>query len=167
MQHATLSTPPRTLLRVASSINDDALLPLRVPAPTIAFLHLLGKQCEHSTKPLGSFLLRVQSSQLADEIIRIVSPAELQTLRAEIKCLERAQEKVAADQEWNQAADLRDQVRPLKDRLRLKCQNVVIDVQPDHILRAIASLGFDQLMDLAGAETGGVESADTPNHGTC
>lgn len=163
MQHASLSSVPRMLLRVASSINDDAFIPLRVPAPTIAFLHRLGKQCDHSTKPLGRFLLLVPCSQLVNQIIRSMLPGEFQELRAELECLHQAKEDAVAKQEWKQAAVLRDQMDSLKDRLRQMCQDVVIDIQPDHVLGAISNLGFDQTVELAGRECGNVESTVAPN----
>jgi hypothetical protein len=70
-------------------------------------------------------------------------PAELKRILADIEQLECQKEKAVADQEWDQAMVLRDQQRLLKDRLPQVGQNV-IDIQPDDVLQAIYSLGYDQ-----------------------
>jgi hypothetical protein len=150
MQHAPLLSVPRMLLRVASSINEDTTLPLRVPDLTISFLRRLCSQCDHSTKPLGRFLLLVPCSRLVDEIIRILLPKELQDLRAELERLQVTKEEAVANQEWQRAAALRDQADLLKDRLRQMGQVNAIDVQPDHVVQAIANLGFNEAIDLTG-----------------
>src|SRR5271168_5412290 len=84
MQGAPLTSVLRMLLRVATSINEDPCLPVRVPDSTIAFLHRLGEHCDHSTKPLGRFLALFSRSQLGDEIIRSLLPAEFRGLREEL-----------------------------------------------------------------------------------
>src|SRR5579872_4061627 len=108
MQHAPLYSVPRMLLQVASSINDDTSLPLRVPDSTINFLHELGKQCNHSTKPLGRFLLTVRCSQLADQVIRLVLPEEFFKLRMELQDVQCTKEEAVAQYDWKRAAALRD-----------------------------------------------------------
>jgi hypothetical protein len=147
MQHAPLFSVPRMLLRVASSINEDTTLPLRVPVLTISFLRRLGSQCDHSTKPLGRFLLLVPCSRLVDELARILLPGEFQELRAELKRLQVLKEDAIANEEWQQAVALRDQTDSLKDRL---FQVEEIEVQPDHIVQAISNLGFNDAIDLTG-----------------
>ncbi len=148
MKHAWLRSVPAMLIEAASAINDDDLLPLRVPASTFAFLYRLGKQCDHSTKPLARFLLRVHRSQLVEEIIRGLLPAEhssaLGALRAELEPLQREKEEAVANQDWEHARAVRDKTEPLKDRIRQKCKEAFIPVQPDDRLQAISRLGFDQ-----------------------
>src|SRR4051812_33047138 len=117
VQHVPLHSVPRMLLRVASSINEDATFPLRVPIATISFLHSLGSQCNHSAKPLGRFLLLISCSRLSEEIFRILLPHEIQELRAELERLRIAKESAVANQEWHLAITLRDQQASLKDRL--------------------------------------------------
>jgi len=136
------------LLRVASSINEDTTLPLRVPVLTISFLRRLGSQCDHSTKPLGRFLLLVPCSRLVDEISRILLPREFQELRAELERLQVLKEEAVANQEWQRAGALRDQTDALKDRLRQLGEGNAIDVQPNHVLQAIGNLGFNEAIDL-------------------
>lgn len=148
MPHAPLSSVPQMLLRVASSINEDTTLPLRVPILTVGFLRRLGRQCDHSTKPLGRFLLLVTCSRLVDEIIRILLPREIQKLRAELERLQMAKEEAVVNQEWQQAVALRDQSHLLKDRLRQMGQVNAIDVQPEHVVQAIGRLGFNEVIDL-------------------
>jgi UvrB/uvrC motif. len=138
------------LLQVASSINEDTTQPLRVPVLTIRFLHLLGRQCDHSTKPLGRFLLLIPHSRLVDEIGRLLLPSEFWESRAERERLQRLKEEAVANQEWERAAAIRDQGYSLLDRLRQMSEGNTIDVQPDHILQAIANLGFDGEIDLTG-----------------
>jgi hypothetical protein len=140
------------LLRVASSINGDSSSPLRVPTPTIDFLRRLGEQCDHSTKPLGRFLLGVPTARLTAEIVRGLLPKDFHELRSELEELERAKEGAVAQGEWQQAAGLRDQSDALKARLREMYQGVVVDVHPEHILQALANLGFDQAIDLTGQQ---------------
>jgi hypothetical protein len=136
------------LLRLASSLNDDATLPLRVTVATSEFLHRLGRQCDHSTKPLGRFLLLVSRSRLSDEIVRILLPREFQELHAELERLQIAKEVAVANQEWDRAVALRDQGVVLKDRLRQLGPDTAIEVQPEHVLQAIANLGFNEAVDL-------------------
>jgi hypothetical protein len=138
------------LLRVASSINEDTTLPLRVSVLTVSFLQRLSRQCDHSTKPLGRFLLLIPCSRMVDEIIRIVLPGEFQELRAESERLQVLKEEAVANQEWQRAAALRDQTDSLKSRLRQIGQGNAIDVQPEHVLQAIANLGFNDALDLTG-----------------
>jgi hypothetical protein len=150
MRHAPLSSVPQKLLRVASTINEDATLPLRVPVLTISFLRRLSSLCDHSAKPLGRFLLQVRCSHLVDEIIRILLPREFQELRAELERLQVKKEESVANQEWPRAIALRDQTDLLKNRLCQMGQANAIDVQPDHIVQAIANLGFNEAIDLTG-----------------
>ena len=152
VQHAPLYSVPPKLLRAASLIIEDSTLPLRVPIATNDFLHRLGRQCDHSTKPLGRFLLLVSSSRLSEEIIRILLPREFQELRTETQRLQLEKQDAFANQEWHRAATLRDQTDLLKDQLRQMGRDVVIEVQPDHVLQAIANLGFNETIDLSGQE---------------
>jgi hypothetical protein len=138
------------LLQVASSISEDTTLPLRVPDLTISFLRRLGSQCDHSTKPLGRFLLLVRCSRLVDEIIRILLPKEFQDLRAELERLQMTKEEAVANQEWQRAVALRDQTDLLRDQLRQMGQLNALDVQPEHVVQAIANLGFNEAIDLTG-----------------
>ncbi|MFL5242361.1 MAG: hypothetical protein ACJ8FY_09660 [Gemmataceae bacterium] len=131
------------LLKCAASINDEPLIPLRVAPPTLAFLQRLGEKCDDSTKPLSRFLLLVRPAQLVNEILGRLLPAELKRILAEIEKVKLQKEKAVADQEWDLAIVLRDQQRLLKDRLAEVGQNVV-DVQPEEVLQAIYSLGYDQ-----------------------
>lgn len=148
VQHAGLHFVPQMLLQVASSINKDTMLPLHVPVATIYFLRRLGSRCDHSTKPLGRFLLLVPSSGLVDEIIRILLPEEFHELRAELKHLQLTKEQAIANQQRQRARILRDQTNELKDRLQRMGQGDTIDVQPGHVLQAIANLGFNDAIDL-------------------
>jgi hypothetical protein len=142
-EHVPLPSVPKMLLRVASSINDDELVPLHVPPATFLFLHRLGRQCDDSAKPLGRFLVSIHSRQLAEEIVRNVLPPEYSTLRDELDRCQHEKEIAVANQEWERAAALRDETDSLKDRLRQRAHDI-IDVQPDHVLEAISKLGFNQ-----------------------
>ncbi|MEX0710842.1 MAG: hypothetical protein WD278_00745 [Pirellulales bacterium] len=142
MQHALLPSVPKKLLGIASSINNDASIPLRVPEATTGFLHRLGKQCDHSTKPLGRFLLLVPTSQLVDQIIHTVLPADFNAIRDELERLQYEKEHAVANQDWEHAVVLRDRADPLKDRLRQLCRDA-LEVKPDHVLLAIRNLGFE------------------------
>ena len=131
------------LLDAASRLNDYPLRPLHVPPLTIAFLHKLGHQCDHWSKPLGLFLLRIHSQQLTDQIARALLPSEYWELNTAIDRLDQEKELACIDQDWTRACQARDQANALKDRLRQMAKDV-IDVQPDHIVRALKDLGFDQ-----------------------
>jgi hypothetical protein len=142
-----LDTPlpfvPKMLLECASSINSDPLIPLHVPPATVAFLHHLGNQCDHSTKPLGRFLAPVSRSQLAEAIIKVALPSEVTAMRAEAERLQRKKEEAIACQEWESARALRDKQYLLEAQLRELAKNT-IDVQPCHITKALSDLGFDK-----------------------
>ncbi len=148
MQDVPLPTVPRMLLRVASAINEDATLPLHVPARTVNFLHQLGSHCDYSTKPLGWFLLLVRWSSLVDELVSILLPKEFRELRAELERLQLSKEDAVANQEWQRAITLRDQSHLLKDRLLRLGQGKATEVQPEHVVQAIANLGYKEAIDL-------------------
>ncbi len=144
-QNYPLPSVPKMLLRAASKIQDDDLLQLQVPASMFLFLHQLGKQCDHSTKPLGRFLTSISSEQLADEITRDLLPAEFKYARNELERLQYAREVAIVNQDWEHAVALRDQAVLLKDRVRQACPDA-IEIRPENILQAVARLGYDQPM---------------------
>ncbi|HUE69459.1 MAG TPA: hypothetical protein VMP01_01110 [Pirellulaceae bacterium] len=143
MADVPLHYGPKKLLNAASRLNDDPLTPLHVPPLTIAFLHKLGRHCDHSSKPLGRFLLRIGLQQLIDQIARALLPPKYWELDTEIDRLNQKKELACIEQDWARACQARDQANALKDRLRQMAENV-IDVQPDHFVRALSDLGFDQ-----------------------
>ena len=81
MEYEPLPSVAKMLLRAASRLQDNELLPLQVPAPTIGFLYRLAKQCDHSAKPLGRFLALISASQLAEEIVRVLVCDEFKDVR--------------------------------------------------------------------------------------
>ena len=119
------------------------MLRLQVPAPLFLFLHCLARHCDRSAKPLGKFLARISASQLADEIVRDLLPAEFSEVRSELERLQAEKEAAVANAEFQHAAALRDQTDLLKRRVQQACPNA-IDIQPDHFVQAIARLGYDQ-----------------------
>ena len=129
------------LLRFASSINQDDLIPLYVPETTIAFLRRLGQQCDHSSKPLGRFLLGIRSTQLADAVIAIVLPQEFNDLRVKIDHVQREKENAVASMQWESAKELKRQGNLLKDLIHERWPKST-ELEPAHITRAISHLGF-------------------------
>ena len=93
----------KMLLRAASRIQDYDLLRLQVPVPTFLFLHRLAKQCDHSAKPLGRFLALISASQLAEEVIRSLLPAEYEDIRAKMERLQCEKEVAIGHQDWEHA----------------------------------------------------------------
>ena len=117
MGHAPLPSVPKMLLRFASLINDDASIPLHLPPETIIFLHRLGTECDHSIKPLGRFLLLMRASDLVDEVVRILMPAEFCDLRNELERAQRQMEGAVASEEWERALALKARKDAIKDQL--------------------------------------------------
>lgn len=135
------------LLQWASAIDSDELLPLRVPAATMDFLHRLGKQCDNWKKPLARFLTPGQRSQFVDEIVRILLPAEFATLRNELQRIQLEKEEAVANEQFDHARTLRVQQDLLKLRLRNLCSDD-LDVNPADFVLAIRNMGFDQAIDV-------------------
>jgi len=75
--------------------------------------------------------------------LRILLPAEYNAIRVELERQQREKEDAVANQEWERAVELRDETDALKAKLRQAPQET-IDLQPNHILQALANLGFDE-----------------------
>ena len=143
MEELPLRSLLKMLLQAASTIQDCDLARLHVPVATFLFLHRLARHCDHSAKPLGEFLALISASQLADEIIRGFLPAEFDDVRTELERLQGEKEAAIANQDWERARTLLDHAGSLKERVR-EAGPDAIEIQPDHILQAIARLGYDQ-----------------------
>ncbi len=143
MQHTRLHSTQRMLFRCAHSLHEDALIPASFPVETFQFLHRLRRQCDHSSKPLGRFLLLISQTQFEDAILRVVLSSDYNELRNELE--ERQREKVdaAANEDFDLAITLRDATDAIKLRLS-RFATSTIEIQPDHVLQAIADLGFDE-----------------------
>jgi hypothetical protein len=143
MSHVPLPSVPEKLLRCASSIHEDAFIPASVPVETFAFLHKLGTRCDHSEKPLGRFLLLVRASQLKDAVLQIVLPSGYHKLREELEGRQREKEEAVANEEYARARELRDATDAIKSRMS-QFPTSITEIKPDHVLQAIANLGFDE-----------------------
>ncbi len=85
MEHVPLPSVPKRLLQAASAIQEDPTIPATVPAETFAFLHRLGTHGDHSSKPLGQFLLTTLPSQFTDSLLRVILPNDYHELRDELE----------------------------------------------------------------------------------
>jgi len=143
MGHAPLPSVPKTLLRFASLVNDDASIPSHLPSETTDFLHRLGTECDHSVKPLGRFLLLMRASDLVDEVMRILTPAKFCELRKELERTRCEMEGAVASEAWERVPALKAKTDGVREQLlRFRPENR--EVRPAHVLKVLENLGYDQ-----------------------
>ncbi len=142
MRHSPLPTIPNVLFGCITSLHDDDLLPVTVPAPTREFVHRLAKQCDHSSKPLAKFLVGITASQLTDSVLRIVAGQQYHSICREYELLGQPLSDAVAECEWGRCVSIRTEREKLKSQLRQLSQDPW-ELRPGDIVRALAKLGFD------------------------
>ncbi len=131
------------LIDCASSLNDDDSLPVRVPAPTFAYLHWLAQECTNRDKPLARFLHNLLPSALADAILRAVLPQDCHKIRAELDRLQHEKEQCVQKRDFDSAAASLKRQNVLRGEL-LELVGEPVIIEPEHIRKALAQLGYDQ-----------------------
>ncbi len=129
------------LLRAVTRIHHDRFVCVRFAVLTIAWLHRLNRVANHRGHPLHWFLFGIIDQDLIDTLLDAVMPAEAFSIRERLQRLWDEQTKATRDQEYLQAAALRDEIIELREELHRLCPQA-IEIQPEHVMEAFRRLGY-------------------------
>ena len=130
------------LLRSASQLHSDPLIPVTFPPMTFIFLRRLVSNQDNSRIDLLDFLL-TDGWLWNEELIRILLPQQYHNLVEQLEEIQESKEQAIVEQDFHIARELRDAGNVIK----LQMTSVVaepVKAEPAHIIQALRNLGFQQ-----------------------
>lgn len=137
----TVRFPFESLLNAASGLHDDEHLPISAAPETFLAIHQLINQCT-DTHPLHRFLVCDSDPwKLRDALIALLLPESSVAALGRIPSLRDLQYAAIASQDFQRAADIRDEIHAIWAEVPNQSGGTV-SLAIEHVLTAIRNLGY-------------------------